>query len=169
MILAIGIILSIGPTIQWLTVSLITSDAPGIYESAYKTGLIAFPSLEAWFEDGLYWQFFAMAAIIVIFSFDSRSAGRIFDRVALSSFLTLSAADIFALAVQGTFSKGDIFQNILSNLVGGIALAAIVVLILIFSEYCYKALGGSTTARRIAAGLFCHSSRHGFNIGLLCG
>ncbi|MGT2467426.1 hypothetical protein ACVOMV_24955 [Mesorhizobium atlanticum] len=151
LILAFIFLLATGPTFQTYLFALITSDSPAIYESAYQTDLIRFPSLADWFEAALYWPFLAASIAIVLFSFGTRSFRRTVELIAISSFLTLTAIDVTAALLSGSLSVNDIFQNVIANLVGGIVLGFVAATMLVACEYTARIFSG--LAGNFAAGV----------------
>ncbi|WP_152536041.1 hypothetical protein [Mesorhizobium loti] len=142
LIIAFILLLATGPNFQVYLVALITSDSAAIYESAYQTDLIQFPSLSDWFQAALYWPFIVAASVVVIYSFWTQSYRKTIELIAISSFLILTLIDAGMALFSGHFSSSDLFQNIIANLLGGMALGFTAALMLAICEYTAKIFSG---------------------------
>ncbi|MER9305665.1 hypothetical protein NKJ06_11280 [Mesorhizobium sp. M0293] len=150
MIIAFSFLLATGPNFQVYLVALVNSDSAAIYESAYQTDLITFPSLSDWLGGVLYWPFICAAVAIVAFSFRNYSFKKTVDSIAIFSFAILTVIDVITDLILGQFSIGRFFQNVVANLLGGVALGFTAALILVICEYIAKIFSGR--AANVASG-----------------
>lgn len=160
--LGLAFVLSTGPQVQSYFFSLLNSDIPSVYGSAYQESVVRFPSLGTWVGAGLEWHFLLMALSITVFAVRRPEPRLIVWRAALASLLILCIFDFgFGLLNNQLTSKG-MAENAVGNLIGGILIAAILVAMLSVADFLYAhAPVGLTGKRAVAAGtsllsgLFC--------------
>lgn len=136
--LCLTFIVSIGPAVQSYGFSLLNSDAPSIYGSAYHDTLIEFPALSTWIGVAFDWQYALMAVAIAICIFHSKTPRLLMWRSALATFFIITASDIFQAVWKGTLSGKLITESTVANLLGGIILGAILIVIYSLADFLYR-------------------------------
>lgn len=149
--LSLSFVLSIGAQIQIFVVSLLNSDFPSVYESAYQHNLIAFPSLSEWIGGARNWLTLAMS-VIVAWAISRKSDPRaIAWNVAFIGFFVLTLFDMGVGFFGGQLTVKWIFENIAANTIGSIVLAVLVVLICLVGDFFYVYLPIRPQGRRYFA------------------
>lgn len=160
--LGLAFVLSTGPQVQTYLFSLLNSDVPSVYGSAYREVLNEFPALSTWVSAGFAWQYLLMALSITLVAIKGSEPRLIAWRAALASFLILSTFDIGFGLFQGDLTATWAVANAVGNLLGGIVIAAILIAILSFADFLYLHVPVSNLSRSAIAagsallgGLFC--------------
>jgi hypothetical protein len=150
--LLISFLTSVGPEIQRHATSVVTSDAPTIYSAVYDHSITQFATLSEWLGSALAPPFLIVGLLVAHLSL---RLGRLWTVAAAVAFWTavfLTLMDIVALAFAGELSIGIVFQNIIANILGGIAVAAIVGVALPVYHGLSDAFPDSTAIAKVASG-----------------
>jgi hypothetical protein len=150
---SLSLVISTGPTIQSYLFSLIRSDAPSIYGSAYQDHLVKFPNLQQWLMTGLSWPFLLTAAAIVCFSLRRRGARQVFISSVLASFVALSIHDLLAGIFEHAISAAYLLENVVADAVGAALLALILMITLVAGNLCFVNLRGPSIWRQLVTGV----------------
>ena len=116
-----------------------------------KTSLIEFPNLHRWMLAGLYWQYPAMATIILLFSLRSNSYRKTIVSSFLASFLVLTIFNSMIYFFQTEDITDFMFRNILANFLGAMIIAIIITAGLIICDECMEYCAGNTLLGTILA------------------
>lgn len=128
-------VISTGSLVQSYIFSLLNSEAPSIYGSAYKEALVEFPPFEAWLRAATHWFYVVPSAIIALVSATGRLPRVILWRSAIASTVVLCAMDGTGLIVQ--FRWSFVAENVVSNVIGGILIGCLVVAALSVAEFVF--------------------------------
>jgi hypothetical protein len=149
----LAFVLSAGPQIQASLFSLVNSDMPSIYGSAYQESLIKFPSLLSWLKAGFEWQFLMMSLLISIVALLRSEPRRMAWRAVFASFIVLCIFDIGFGLIYGQVTARWIGENVIANLIGGILIAAVLLVILYVADFLYLHVPAGNFGRMaVAAG-----------------
>lgn len=151
--LGLAFVLSTGPQIQSYLISLLNSDLPSVYGSAYQESLANFPRLSAWVGAGFEWHVLLMALLITLTVVQRSEARLVAWRAAVASFLVLCTFDIGLGLFQRQLTVKWMVENAAGNLLGGILIAALLVTIFSITDFLYShAPAGNVGKRAVAAG-----------------
>ena len=150
---SLSLLVSTGPNIQHYLLSLIYSDAPSIYGSAYQDSLNRFPHLSDWLRASLYWPFILMSAIIAATAIFFPTARKLFLFSSLVSFFTLTTNDLLVAVITDRFSTGYVFENIIANAAGGILIGFTIIVIVSLANLCFVHASGPIIWRHLIAAL----------------
>ena len=148
-IVSFSLILSVGPNIQYFTFSLISSDAPTVYASAYQDSLVRFPDLREWLLAGLDWRFLLIAAVVVVFSIRRKTAQAVLASSALATFISLTIHDGLIGIFSHNLSAAYMLENVIADAIGCGLLAFIFVGVLTVAHVCILNLPGSKLLRQL--------------------
>jgi hypothetical protein len=146
--LSISMLVSVGPAFQYYSLSLIRSDAPSIYGSAYNDSLIRFPHISDWLAAGFHWQFLTIAALVVVSTIRCRTARKLFAFSSLAFFFTLTANDFLFAIINSELSTGYALENIVANALGGPLLAFATVTFVAIADLSFVHVSGPTMWRQ---------------------
>lgn len=145
--LCLAFILSVGPFLQSYIVSLVSSDAPSIYGSAYADGLASFPSLDDWLLAGFDWDYLVVSGLAVSVACYSQTARGQFASLAVACSVGLSAVDVLAWATEPSIDLGQLLVSFCANLTGSAVVALLLLTIIWMHERV--APGGGQTIRAV--------------------
>lgn len=151
--LSLSFILAVGPEIQHYSLSLLNSEVPSVYGAAYEDNLVQFPPISTWISSAFSWNFLIIAALISIYSTKNTDPIGIAWRTTISSFLALSIFDAGYGIYHTQFSARWIAENLVSNFVGGILIAALLTSILAAADFIYAHTPIGNTSKIIATSI----------------
>lgn len=146
--LCLALILSTGPQIQTYLLSLLNSNVPSVYGSAYQRNLVEFPSLSSWVAEAFRSQFLVMAFVVAWFSARSANPRIVAWNTAWSAFAILMAFDLAYALLQNEISGKWLVENFVSNAVGSVFIAALLISILAAADFTWQHLPVGVTTRR---------------------
>ena len=138
--LCLALILSTGPQVQTYVLSLLNSDVPSVYGSAYQQTLVEFPNLANWLAGVLSWPCFAIGLIVAWFATRSVEPRVVAWNTACASAILLSVFDITLGIVDNKISVRWLTENLVSNFVGGVIVATLLICIFSAAEFAHKHL-----------------------------
>jgi hypothetical protein len=150
-VLGLALILSTGPQIQSYLISLLNSDVPSVYGSAYQESLANFPRLSAWVGAGFEWGVLLMALLITLAVVQRSDAKLVAWRAALASILVLCTFDIGLGLFQQQLTLKWVVENAAGNVLGGIFLTAVLVIIFSIADFLYSHAPVSNAGKRVVA------------------
>lgn len=145
----LALVFSTGPQIQNYVLSLINSDVPSVYGSAHQQNLVSFPKLADWLSQVLYWPFFIMGLVVSFFATRSQDSRLIAWNTASASAIVLSITDIGIGIFDKQISVKWITENIISNLIGGAAVSAILICIFLIADFIINHLPLNNRLRNV--------------------
>ena len=146
-------VVSTGSSVQNYLLSLIYSDAPSIYGSAYQDGLVRFPEYRQWLAVGFSWPYPLIAAAIVLFSSFRSTVRDVFVSATIVSFLALTVTDVLYGYFSKTLSAGYVFENTIVNAIGGVGLGFVLVAMTIATNLIILNVFGPKMWRQVVAGI----------------
>lgn len=124
--LLISFLTSVGPEIQRHASSVVTSDAPTIYSAVYEHGIAQFPTLSDWLGAALVPPNLIIGLLVAHLSLRSGRLWTVAAATALWTAAALTVNDVITIALAGSFSLAVLLPNAVANILGGLAVAAIV-------------------------------------------
>ena len=149
LIVAMTIIVMIGPSLQFYLLALLKSDAASIYESAYSDSLIVFPTLNEWLLNTVNWPYLLIALIGVPVSVRS---GRSRDVLIAGSLIfpcLLFILDVLLALFIGELTLAYAFENVIADVIGGFMISLLLVSLLAASRLCFEHIELPDMLRRI--------------------
>ena len=131
LVIALSLVLSVGPTVQKSVFSVVGGDAPTIYAAAYEDAIVRFPDLGTWLVGGLHGMFVLMAFAIVRVSLRHPEFRQFVVAIGLWSAIVLTVADLLFGLIDGALSAPDFFANLSANAVGGLVIGLAATLMLL--------------------------------------
>lgn len=136
--IALSFILSTGPHIQQYLYARLNSDADSIYGTAYQTSLVQFPTLTTWLVYAIHPLYLVMACIIAVISLGYSQPRPLFRSVSVASCVVLLVCDLIFAIVGDNLTIKFFFENVIANLLGGVAIGLLVVTLLTLCEACFR-------------------------------
>lgn len=149
--IALSFILATGPEVQRHLIALVNGTASSIYGTSYKEAFVHFPSLSDWLRTGISWPYLIMGAVIAFAAARYTRPRSIYSITVLSSWIILLTYDVINGAAYGLLSQEYLFENAISNLIGGAIIAALLILALIIRDSCYENMVGGASIRRFVS------------------
>lgn len=149
----LAFVLATGPHIQRYLISLLNTDIPSIYGSAYKESIIVFPRLSEWVGAGFTWPFLLMALLITFFAVRPAEPRLVAWRTAAASFVLLCVYDLTSGYFGKQFTIAWLVENSVSNLLGGVLISGFLVTALSLADFLYLHIPGGSVKKRIISGV----------------
>ena len=131
--------------------SLLNSDVPSIYGSAYQHALVEFPNLATWLAWSLNWPFLVLGLIVAWFATRNVEPRVVAWNTACASAIVLSVFDIALGIVDNKISTKWLTENFVSNSVGGVIVAALLLGSYSVAEFAHKHLPVNRVIRNCLA------------------
>jgi hypothetical protein len=124
LIVALAILISIGPAVQSHLFTIADTKAPSIYDAAHKSGAIAqFPDFLEWLTFAGEPLFIAQSILIALISLRKRSITSLVVSIGISSFAVMTAFDFILSASRWVTDPRDYLTNLVADFLGGMFLA----------------------------------------------
>lgn len=150
--LGLSFILATGPEVQRHLISIINSDAPSIYSSAYKDQLTKFGSLSTWLSLGLHWIFLLMSLVSTSAVIWIGRPRKLAWYAIASLFTTFTLFDIAYGLIYNSISVKILSENLFSNFIGSVFVAILMIGIFSIADFVYKHVPVANHLKSIAAG-----------------
>lgn len=161
--LCIGILTSVGPSLQQYALSALNSSAPSLYGAAYDDQIVEWPNLGRWI---FHWNnliYLTMGAFATIPALRRSTIREIGTSVGGWVALLLTFLDATFGLIQGSFSATSFGTNAIANIIGG-SITGLIVFIALSSARLIANLNG--VRRYIAPSAVIISA--GFGVNALC-
>lgn len=99
-----------------------------------------------------YWQFFAMASIIIFAALRDATPRAILWRITFISFIVLSIFDIAFSLYWNNFTIKSFSENLVGNFVGSLIIANLVVVIIYLADFLFMHIPANPLAKSFVAG-----------------
>ena len=123
LLVAIAMMISVGPYLQKSIFSALNSDAPDIYTSAYEDSISRFPPLLDWLTAAFHWFFLILAGALAVISLRAKSLQNAMILVAIWSAILLTLGDALGALLSRKIEVPTFIANITANMAGGMLIA----------------------------------------------
>jgi hypothetical protein len=120
------ILLSLGPTFQQHSISLISSPSAGIYQSVYKDNLIAFSPFKSWVSGAFSLIYLCGSLLVLVCLKISKTYRGAALLISLAAFLFTMVIDVYSYFTLPPNSVA-LFECFVSNIIGGVIFAFVYV------------------------------------------
>lgn len=142
----LAFLLSVGPFLQLYFVSLVGSDEPSVYGSAYSNAVAPFPRLADWLIAAFEWRFLLIGGLAASCACRASTSRGQFAAVATACFAGLCILDVFDWFLLPSRVLGQLLVSFGANLVGSAVAATLLLAVLSFQERTWAAAGQAIRA-----------------------
>lgn len=145
---ALLVLLSMGPSLQLYSSSVISSRAPTIYEMAFQNSIVAFPDFFAWLVGSIGWPAVAQAGIVTLALMLARDRKGALSAAIVATFIALFGSD---LVLRYFDPSTSMTANFVCDLLGSLMIGVLMLIALCVTAALERTNAIVPTLREIAA------------------
>lgn len=142
----LAFLLSVGPSLQLYFVSLVGSDEPSVYGSAYSNALAPFPRLADWLIGAFDWRFLLIGGLAACCACRASTSRGQFAATATACFAGLCVLDVSEWVLLSPRALDQLLVSFGANLVGSAVAATLLLAVLSAHERALAVAGQAIRA-----------------------